>query len=142
MSNSRDPQTLSDLVAQLGPRASAAWAAEAAAEGEIVVVTIPLKNYRQVPVPESAGKVVIDTNNYYPERDGQIPELDDGSTTTSELLAAHLPESKVVKAFNNIFFEHLASQGSRDAGPTGFADCWRRRRRQEGGGRADGGVRF
>jgi predicted dinucleotide-binding enzyme len=109
LSNSRGPETLSDLVEQLGPRARAATAAEAAEAGDIVVVTIPLKAYREVPVEPLRGKVVIDTNNYYPQRDGQIAELDDGSTTSSELLQRHLPESHVVKAFNNIFFGHLAA---------------------------------
>jgi 8-hydroxy-5-deazaflavin:NADPH oxidoreductase len=108
LSNSRGPETLAGLVAQLGPRARAATAAEAAEAGDIVVVTIPLKAYREVPVEPLRGKVVIDTNNYYPQRDGQIAELDDGSTTSSELLQQHLPESHVVKAFNNIFFGHLA----------------------------------
>jgi len=65
-------------------------------------VTVPLKNYQAVPVAPLAGKVVIDTNNYYPQRDGHIPELDNESTTTSELLQAHLPTSRVVKAFNHI----------------------------------------
>jgi predicted dinucleotide-binding enzyme len=74
-----------------------------------VVVTIPLSAYRQVPVEPLRGKVVIDTNNYYPQRDGHIAELDDGSTTSSELLQAHLPGSHVVKAFNNIYFGHLGS---------------------------------
>src|SRR3954467_6179376 len=109
LSNSRGPETLTDLVDQLGPRARAATAAEAAAAGDIVVVTIPLKAYREVPVEPLRGKVVIDTNNYYPQRDGHIAELDDGSTTSSELLQAHLPESRVVKAFNNIYFGHLGS---------------------------------
>lgn len=109
LSNSRGPETLSDLVAQLGPHARAATAAEAAAAGDIVVVTVPLKAYRQVPVEPLRGKVVIDTDNYYPERDGHIAELDDESTTTSELLQAHLPESRVVKAFNNIFVRHLGT---------------------------------
>ena len=109
LSNSRGPETLQDLVAELGPRARAATAAEAAEAGDVVVVTVPLKNYRQVPVEPLAGKVVIDTNNYYPERDGQVAELDDESTTTSELLQEHLPTSHVVKAFNNIYFGHLAS---------------------------------
>ena len=77
----------------------------------IVVVTIPLKNYRQVPVGPLVGKVVIDTNNYYPERDGHIAELDDGSTTSSELLQVHLPESHVVKVFNNIPAGQLGSLG-------------------------------
>jgi predicted dinucleotide-binding enzyme len=108
LSNSRGPETLADLVAQLGPRARAATAAEAAEAGDIVVVTIPLKAYREVPVEPLRGKVVIDTNNYYPQRDETIAELEDESTTVSELLQAHLPESHVVKAFNNIHFSHLA----------------------------------
>ena len=72
---------------------------------------MPLKNYRPVPVEPLAGKVVIDTNNYYPQRDGHIPELDNGSTTTSELLQAHLPASKVVKAFNHIYAAELTTDG-------------------------------
>ena len=107
LSNSRGPETLADLVAELGPHARAATPAEAAAAGDLVVVTIPLKAYRDVPVEPLRGKVVVDTNNYYPQRDGQFPELDDESTTVSELLQAHLPESRVVKAFNNIYFGHL-----------------------------------
>jgi predicted dinucleotide-binding enzyme len=102
---------LSTLVAELGPNARAATAMEAAKAGDIVVVTLPLKNYRDVPVEPLAGKVVIDTNNYYPQRDGHIPALDNESTTTSELLQAHLPTSKVVKAFNHIYAAHLTTDG-------------------------------
>jgi 8-hydroxy-5-deazaflavin:NADPH oxidoreductase len=109
LSNSRGPETLQDLVAELGPRARAATAAEAAEAGEVVVVTIPLKSYREVPVEPLRGKVVIDTNNYYYERDGHIAELDEERTTTSGLLQAHLPESRVVKAFNNIYSEFIGS---------------------------------
>lgn len=109
LSNSRGPETLADLVGDLGDRARAATAGDAAAAGDVVVVTIPLKAYRDVPVAPLAGKVVIDTENYYPERDGHMAELDDESTTTSELLQAHLPDSSVVKACNNIYFEHLAA---------------------------------
>lgn len=111
ISNSRGPQSLAALVAELGPKARAATPAEAAKAGDIVVVTVPLKHYRQVPVAPLAGKVVIDTNNYYPERDGHIPELDNESTTTSELLQAHLPTSKVVKAFNHIYAAALTTDG-------------------------------
>jgi 8-hydroxy-5-deazaflavin:NADPH oxidoreductase len=111
ISNSRGPETLAGLVAELGPNARAAAALEAAQAGEIVVVTVPLKNYRAVPVEPLAGKIVIDTNNYYPQRDGQIPELDSESTTTSELLQAHLPASKVVKAFNHIYAAELTTHG-------------------------------
>jgi predicted dinucleotide-binding enzyme len=109
LSNSRGPETLTDLVEDLGPHARAATAAEAAQAGDVVVVTVPLKAYQQVPVEPLRGKVVIDTNNYYPQRDGHVAELDDESTTVSELLQAHLPDSHVVKAFNNIYFDHLGT---------------------------------
>jgi predicted dinucleotide-binding enzyme len=108
LANSRDPQTLAGLVAELSSRPSArgtvraATAADAAAAGDLAVVTVPLRAYRDIPVEPLAGKVVIDTNNYYPERDGRFPGLDDESTTSAELLQAHLPSSRVVKAFNHI----------------------------------------
>ena len=111
ISNSRGPESLSGLISELGPAARAATVLEAAQAGDIVVVTIPLKNYRTVPVKPLEGKVVIDTNNYYPERDGRIPELDNESTTTAELLQAHLPASKVVKAFNHIYAAQLTTDG-------------------------------
>ncbi len=111
ISNSRGPETLADLVAELGPNARAATSDEAAKAGDIVVVTVPLRNYRQVPVEPLAGKIVIDTNNYYPQRDGHIEELDNESTTTSELLQRHLPASKVVKAFNHIYASQLTTDG-------------------------------
>jgi predicted dinucleotide-binding enzyme len=111
ISNSRGPETLAALVAELGPGARAATPAEAAAAGDLVVVTVPLKNYRDVPVAPLAGKIVIDTNNYYPQRDGHIAELDNESTTTAELLQAHLPTSKVVKAFNHIYAAELTTHG-------------------------------
>ena len=118
LSNSRGPETLKDLVEELGQQARAATASEAAEAGDVVVVTVPLKAYRDVPVAPLAGKVVIDTNNYYPERDGHFPELDDESTTVSELLQAHLPKSHVVKGFNNIVAAHLGEL----ARPAGAAD--------------------
>jgi hypothetical protein len=111
ISNSRGPETLSGLIRELGPKARAATPVEAARAGDIVVVTIPLKNYRSVPVEPLRGKIVIDTNNYYPQRDGHVPELDNESTTTSELLQAHLPESRVVKAFNHIYAADLTTHG-------------------------------
>ena len=111
MSNSRGPDTLQDLVKELGPKARAATVEEAAKAGDIVVVSIPLKSYRSVPVAPVAGKIVIDTNNYYPQRDGRIPEIDDASTTSSELLQSHLPTSKVVKAFNHIYARELTTDG-------------------------------
>jgi predicted dinucleotide-binding enzyme len=111
VSNSRGPETLTGLVKDLGPRARAGTTVDAARAGDLVVVTIPLKAYRSVPVEPLAGKVVIDTNNYYPQRDGHIRELDDETTTTAELLQAHLPSSKVVKAFNHIYAAELTKHG-------------------------------
>ena len=112
LSNSRGPESLKPLIAELGPLARAGTPVDAAIAGDVVVVTIPLKEYQSVPVEPLAGKIVIDTNNYYPERDGHIPELDNESTTTSELLQAHLPTSKVVKAFNHIYAAALTPTGS------------------------------
>jgi predicted dinucleotide-binding enzyme len=111
LSNSRGPETLRDLAAEIGDRAHPATAAEAAEAGELLVVSVPLKNYVDVPVKSTAGKVVIDTNNYYPQRDGQIAALDEGETTSSELLAGHLPDARVVKLFNTIYWEELRDQG-------------------------------
>lgn len=107
LSNSRGPDTLTGLVSELGPRARAATASEAARAADIAVVTIPFKNIGQVPVDELAGKIVIDTNNYYPRRDGAIPELESEETTNSELLQAHLPTSRVVKALNHLYARDL-----------------------------------
>jgi hypothetical protein len=117
VSNSRGPDTLAGLVKELGPKARAGTPNEAASAGEIVVVTIPLKNYRSVPVAPLAGKIVIDTNNYYPQRDGHIPELDDESMTSAELLQAHLPQAKVVKAFNHIYASQLTTDGQPHGAP-------------------------
>ena len=109
LANSRGPQTLTDLVQGLADRDTsrgtvrAATAEEAAAAGDFAVVTVPLMAIGQVPVEPLAGKVVIDTCNYYPQRDGRIEELEDESTTTSELVQRHLPTSRVVKAFNHIY---------------------------------------
>ena len=118
LSNSRGPETLADKVVELGPRASAATSGEAAAVGDIVVVTVPVKAFPDLPAAPLAGKTVIDTCNYGPERDGHIPELDSESLTSSELLLRCTPDAMLVKAFNNIFFKHLLSLGR----PAGAAD--------------------
>lgn len=117
IANSRGPETLTDLVAELGPKASAATAHDAAAAADFAVVAVPLKNYRDVPVEPLAGKVVIDANNYYFERDGHIPELDRGEATTSGLLQAHLPQSKVAKGFNHIVAAQIVSDGQPAGAP-------------------------
>ncbi len=102
ISNSREPDTLAELVAELGPKARAATSAGAAEAADVAVVTVPLKAYDRIPVEPLAGKIVIDTNNYYFERDGHIPALDSGETTVSTMLQEHLPTSQVAKGFNHI----------------------------------------
>ena len=117
VSNSRGPETLTDLVNSLGSKARAATSTQAALAGEIVVVTVPLGKVGQIPAEPLAGKVVIDTCNYYPERDGDITALDNKQTTTSEFVAQHLPTAKVVKAFNNIFADHLGTMQRSSGAP-------------------------
>jgi predicted dinucleotide-binding enzyme len=111
VSNSRGPETLRDLVAELGERATAAKPENAATFGEVVVVSVPFGRYRELPSDGLDGKVVIDTNNYYPQRDGHSDELDKDATTSSELLQAHLTGARVVKAFNAIYAQHLRDYG-------------------------------
>ncbi len=118
IANSRNPETLVALIDQLGPKARAATAAEAAVAGDVAVVTVPLTAIDQLPVDELAGTIVIDTNNYYPQRDGQIEALDLGLTTTSDMLQERLPTSTVVKGFNHI----AAGQINTDGLPAGQAD--------------------
>jgi hypothetical protein len=118
LSNARGPETLTDTVAQLGPRAAAATSEQAAAAGDIIVVTVPVTAFPNLPAAPLAGKTIIDTCNYGPERDGHIPELDSSALTSSELLLRYIPDAMLVKAFNNIYYKHLLSL----ARPAGAAD--------------------
>ena len=111
VSNSRGPETLQDLVAELGERARAVTPPEAIEFGEIVVVSVPFGRFRELPPEHADGKVVIDTNNYYPNRDGHFKELDTDRTTSSELLQAHMKGARVVKAFNAIYWGRLRDLG-------------------------------
>ncbi|WP_085066259.1 ester cyclase [Catenuloplanes japonicus] len=118
LSNNSGPDSLRDLVAALGPRARAATPDEAATAGEIVVVTIPIRAYRQIPAAALRGKTVIDTLNYDPARQGHVAEIDAAGTPAELLLQRHLTGSHVVKAFSTVFFAHLATLGR----PAGAAD--------------------
>ena len=112
VSNSRGPETLAELVDELGPSARAATVEDAARSADLVVVTIPLKNIGSLPAAAFDGKIVIDTNNYYPQRDARIASLDDETSTVSELLQAQLPGAHVVKAFNHIYASGLIADGA------------------------------
>jgi 8-hydroxy-5-deazaflavin:NADPH oxidoreductase len=107
LSNSRGPETLAELVAELGPLATAGTSEHAGEAGDLVLVSIPVKAFSEVPVKPLAGKPVLDTGNYYPQRDGHIEKLDTGALTSSGLLQRYLPDAHVVKVFNNILFKHL-----------------------------------
>jgi len=118
LSNSRGPQTLTELVTKLGDRARAGTVAEAVAAGELVLLTIPLKAVTSLPPDLLAGKPVLDTSNYYPGRDGAIAELDSDKLTTSEYVQQHLAGARIVKAFNNIGSVQVVTH----ARPHGAAD--------------------
>lgn len=116
VANSRGPQTLADLAAETG--ANAGTAQEAAAAGEVVVVSVPMRAVPDLPAKALAGKIVIDTNNYYPQRDGHIASIDAKRATSSRWVADLLHGARVVKAFNNIYADHLRELG-RPAGDPG-----------------------
>ncbi|MCP2340453.1 NADPH-dependent F420 reductase [Actinomadura rupiterrae] len=119
LSNSRGPDTLAGLVAELGAEhARAGTPEEAARAGDLVVAAIPFIAYRQLPVAALAGKTVLDTANYYPERDGHLDELDSGVLTSSELIQRHVPDARLVKAFNTITPHQIVSL-ARAAGTLG-----------------------
>ncbi len=117
LSNSQGPDSLAGLVADLGPRASAATPAEAAAAGDFAIVAIPLSTIDRVPVEPLAGMVVIATINYFPQRLGHVPEIDNGTTTAPGLLQAHLPASRVVRAFSMINAAEMSGDGHREGDP-------------------------
>jgi predicted dinucleotide-binding enzyme len=117
LSNNQGPESLSDVVKNLGPRASAATPAEAAAKGDFAVVAIPITTIDRVPVEPLEGKVVICTINYFPERLGHVPEIDNGTTSAPGLLQAHLPKSRVVRGFSMIGAADMSEDGHPEGDP-------------------------
>lgn len=115
IANSRGPDTLTGLVNELGERARAATAVQAADFGDLVVIAIPFGRYRDLPADELDGKIVADATNYHAARDGNIPALDSGQTTSSQLLASRLDGARVVKVFNTMYSGTLESAGRPDA---------------------------
>jgi 8-hydroxy-5-deazaflavin:NADPH oxidoreductase len=112
ISNSRGPETLRDLVAELGSQAQAVSVEGAAKFGEVVLISIPFGKFKELPAYAFNGKIVIDSNNYYSQRDGTFIDLEKGNTTSSQLLSDYLHGARVVKGFNTIWVEHLKSQGN------------------------------
>ncbi len=138
LSNSRGPETLKDLVTELGPMARACAVNDAAEDGDLVVVATPLAAFRHVPVRPVVDKAVLDACNYYPARDGNIADLDSGQVTSSELLQRHLPGASVVKVFNTIYYKHLRNLGLAGQRPGSLLSA--HRGRQHAGHRRGGPV--
>ena len=113
VANSRGPSSLTALAGETGARPVSV---EEAAGADLVVVAIPLKAVPELPAALLTGKVVVDANNYYPARDGQIAAID-GGTTSSRWVADHLRGARLVKAFNSMQARHLLEDG-RPAGDT------------------------
>lgn len=109
VANSRGPQSLGDLAAETG--ATVGSLVDAVQGAEVVAIAIPLKAVPDLPAELFDGKVVIDADNYYPQRDGDVPELLDRSLSSSRWTADHLKGARLVKAFNNIQAAHLMDNG-------------------------------
>ena len=118
VANSRGPETLAALARETG--AKAVTPHEAARQGEVVIVTIPEKNIPKLPddlfADTPANAVIVDTGNYYPQRDGYLADIESG-TTESRWVSRQLGRP-VVKAFNNIYAKHLLERG-KPRGETG-----------------------
>lgn len=117
LSNSQRPDTLAGLVRDLGPDARAATPAEAAAAADFAIVAVPIRAISQIPVAPLAGKIVIATINYFPQSLGHVAEIDDGTTTAPGLLQAHLPASRVVRAFSMINAAEMSGDGHPQGDP-------------------------
>jgi len=111
ISNSQGPDSLTGLVKDLGPGARAARPAEAATAGDVVIIAIPITTVSQLPADALAGKVVIATVNYFPQRDGPIAEIDSGAETVPGYVQVHLPASTVVRAFSMLDAADMSGDG-------------------------------
>ncbi len=113
ISNSRGPDSLRELVSEIGPKANALTPDEAAAYGEIILLAVPWRYPEALPKPELVrGKIVIDAMNAYTS-DGEVFDLN-GSTSSEETLK-RLNGARLVKAFNTIYYRSLATEGRTNA---------------------------
>lgn len=117
IANSRGPETLGAVIDQLGEQATAGTIEDAAGAGEILLLAIPLGRESGLDPALFAGKLVIDADNYYPQRDGEIAEVADGSTTSAARLQALLPDARIVKAFNHIYARQIVTDASASGTP-------------------------
>jgi len=116
VANTRGPESLADLAAETG--ATPTTREDAIRDADLVVLAVPLKAVPDLPPLD--GKVVVDANNYYPGRDGQVAEID-GGTASSRWVAGHMPGATVVKAFNTINWRKLLADGRPQGDPERIA---------------------
>lgn len=120
LANSRGPQTLAALVTLIGDPVRAVRAEEAARFGELVVVAVPYGRTGRLPLRELRSRIVVDTCNYHPDRDGYDVDLERDTTTSSEKLRA-ATRARVVKAFNTLYWEDLRDHARPPGSPDRLA---------------------
>jgi len=118
VSNSRGPESLTDLAAESGARA--VTVEDAVRDADVVFVAVPLKAVPDMPTDAFAEKVVVDCNNYYPGRDGEIAQIE-GGLPSSVWVAQHLAGATVVKAINSIQAGHMENDGRPSGDPNRIA---------------------
>lgn len=112
IANSRGPESLRDLVGELGPKAHALTITDAARFGDVVLLAVPWHMEEALPPAEVLrGKIVMDAMNPYNPAGGFF---DLGDSTSSEIVLRRMPKARLVKAFNTIYYEHLATRGRND----------------------------
>lgn len=117
MSNSRGPESLADLVKELGPAARAATVEEAAADSDTIVVAAPLRAFSNLPMAAIGDKVLVVTTNYNIDGEGHIARVDEGAITVPGILQEQLPTARVVRGFSHISWTEVVTDGSPSGTP-------------------------
>ncbi|MEW2491269.1 NAD(P)-binding domain-containing protein [Streptomyces sp. NPDC048411] len=112
---SGDPEKIALIMSFLAPDAKPRWAADAIEEADVVILALPLHRFADLDPARFAGKIVIDTMNYWPPTDGVQALFDNPSLGSSEIVQAHLPGATIVKTLNHIGYHEL-DESRRPAG--------------------------